>query len=263
MNEFLSSTLRLRTPEGIAFDLPLAGPVSRLVAWLVDVAVTGALCALVGGLLSTLGWGVADLASAAMLIAFFVIQFGYAILLEWRWRGQTLGKRLVRLRVVDATGHKLHLNQIMLRNLLRTVDVLPGTYLVGGLACCLTPAAQRLGDLAASTVVIRIPRFSQPDLTQLLAGRFNSLRAHAQGCARLRQEVPPAEAAIALQALLRRDALDSDARARIYAELAARFRQRATFPEELTEGLSDEQYLRNVTDILYRTKRQEPEAHRQ
>ncbi|MEN9677914.1 MAG: hypothetical protein RIS76_3810 [Verrucomicrobiota bacterium] len=246
-----TSLLRLRTPEGIAFDLPLAGPVSRLVAWMLDALIIALLCSVIGALFSAVGWLLPDLAAGVMLIAFFVSQFGYAILLEWRWRGQTLGKRLMRLRVVDATGHKLHLSQIVLRNLLRTVDVLPGSYLIGGLACCLTPRAQRLGDLAANTVVIREPRMEQPDLTQLLAGRFNSLRSRPHLCARLRQEVPPAEAAIALQALLRRDELDPVSRARLFAELATRFRDRVAFPEDLTEGLSDEQYVRAATDLLY------------
>lgn len=252
MPEFPSSLLRLRTPEGIAFDLPLAGPVVRLVAWILDALIIASLCSIAGALLSAAGWLVPDLAAAVMLIAFFLIQFGYAIVLEWKWRGQTVGKRLVRLRVVDATGHKLQLSQIVLRNLLRTLDVLPGSYLVGGLACGLTPKAQRLGDLVANTVVIREARLDQPDLTQLMAGRFNSLRSSPHLCARLRQDVPPEEAATALQALLRRDELDPLARARLFQELADRFRHRVRFPDDLTEGLSDEQYVRNITDLLYR-----------
>lgn len=250
MLEFPSSILRLRTPEGIAFDLPLAGPVSRLLAWAVDALLIGVLCSLVGSLLALLGWVVRDLAAAVSLIAFFLIQFGYGILLEWRWRGQTVGKRLVRLRVVDATGHKLQFSQVVLRNLLRAVDILPGSYLLGGLSCCLSPRAQRLGDFAANTVVVRVPKHAQPDLTQLFAGRYNSLRSRPHLCARLRQEVSPAEAAVALQALLRRETLDPAARASLFSELAERFRSRVPFPEDLTAGLSDEQYVRNVAEVL-------------
>jgi uncharacterized RDD family membrane protein YckC len=261
MVEFPTSTLRLRTPEGIAFDLPLAGPVARMLAWITDAVLVGAMCAAVGAVVSLVGWAARDLAAAIMLIAFFVIQFGYAIALEWLWRGQTIGKRLVRLRVVDATGHKLHFSQIALRNLLRAVDILPGSYLVGGLACYVTPRAQRLGDLAANTVVVRVPRLEQPDLTQLLAGRFNSLRAHPHLCARLRQQVSPTEAAAALQALVRRDALEPVARVQLFAELAARFRARVAFPAETTEGLADEQYVRDVVDVLYQTRRTLPDKN--
>lgn len=250
MLEFPSSTLRLRTPEGIAFDLPLAGPVARLLAWAVDALLIGVLCSLAGSLLSLLGWVVRDLAAAVTLIAFFLIQFGYGILLEWRWRGQTVGKRLVRLRVVDATGHKLQFSQVVLRNLLRAVDILPGSYLVGGLSCCLSPRAQRLGDFAANTVVVRVPKHAQPDLTQLFAGRYNSLRSRPHLCARLRQEIAPAEAAVAIQALLRRETLDPAARASLFSALAERFRSRVPFPEDLTTGLSEEQYVRNVAEVL-------------
>jgi hypothetical protein len=45
--------------------------------------------------------------------------------MEWRWRGQTIGKRVLRLRVVDAQGLRLHFTQVVLRNLLRFVDMLP------------------------------------------------------------------------------------------------------------------------------------------
>jgi len=141
------------------------------------------------------------------------------------------------------------------------VDILPGSYLVGGIACCVTARAQRLGDLAANTVVIRVPRLEQPDLTQLLAGRFNSLRAHPHLCARLRQQVSPAEAAAALQALVRRDALEPVARVQLFTELAARFRARVAFPPETVEGLADEQYVRDVVDVLYQTRRTLPEGN--
>ena len=69
------------------------------------------------------------------MVVYFVISVAYAIVLEWRWRGQTIGKRLLGLRVMDVHGLRLQLPQIALRNLLRLVDMLPLFYLVGGLAC--------------------------------------------------------------------------------------------------------------------------------
>ena len=53
----------------------------------------------------------------------FVMSIGYAIVLEWRWRGQTIGKRLLGLRVMDVQGLRLQSAQIALRNLLRVVDI--------------------------------------------------------------------------------------------------------------------------------------------
>jgi signal transduction histidine kinase/ActR/RegA family two-component response regulator len=77
--------------------------------------------------------------------------------------------------VVDAEGLRLQFHQIVTRNLLRFVDSLPLFYFVGGLVAWFNPKCQRLGDLAANTIVIRSPRLAEPDLDQLLAGKFNSL----------------------------------------------------------------------------------------
>jgi len=65
-----------------------------------------------------------DFARAFTVLAYFVIQIGYGIVMEWFWRGQTLGKRLLRLRVIDSQGLRLQFSQIVIRNLLRFVDML-------------------------------------------------------------------------------------------------------------------------------------------
>lgn len=259
-----SSTLQIRTAEGVVFAQLLAGPVTRFFAWLIDLFCIGGLMGIAGLgmlLLASVSW---NLAGAISTIAYFVISIGYGIACEWFWRGQTVGKRMLRLRVVDAEGLRLQFNQVVTRNLLRFVDSLPGLYLIGGLACWFSAKCQRLGDLAANTVVIRHPRVTEPDLEALLAGKFNSLRQHPHLAARLRQRVSPAEAAIALHALLRRDEFDPAARVALFAELAAHFRPKAPFPAEATDGITDEQYVRNVVDVLYRTRMnpREPEAPR-
>jgi hypothetical protein len=84
---------------------------------------------------------------------------------------------------------------------------------------------------------------------------MNFLRQQPHLEARLRQQVSPAEAAVALQALLRRDDFDPQARIELFAELARHFRRKVEFPPEDIEGVSDEQYLRNVVDVLYRTQK--------
>jgi len=190
-----------------------------------------------------------------MVLSYFVISIGYGILLEWIWRGQTMGKRVLRLRVVDAEGLRLQINQVVIRNLLRFVDMLPAFYLVGGVVSLLNRRYQRLGDIAANTVVVRAPKLSEPDLDQLLAGKYNSLREHPHLEARLRQRVSPAEAAVAMRALLRREGLDPRARVELFGELAEHFRAVVTFPPEAVEGMPDEQYVRNVVDVLYRARK--------
>jgi hypothetical protein len=180
---------------------------------------------------------------------------GYSIGMEWFWQGQTLGKRLLHLRVIDENGLKLQFNQIVIRNLLRFVDMLPLFYAVGGIACSLSRRSQRLGDFAANTLVIRHLNLPEPDLDQLAFGKFNSLLSHPHLCARLRQIITPPEAHIALQALMRRDELDPTARIALFGDLAARFKSAVAFPPESIETLSDEQYVRNVTQVLFQSSK--------
>ena len=249
-------SLSIRTPEGIAFSLLLAGPVTRFLAWIIDVACITAVGLVAGSVLGVLGFLSPDVAQAVTVLVFFVAQIGYGIGAEWLWRGQTIGKRLLRLRVMDAQGLRLQFSQIVIRNLLRFVDFLPAFYLVGGLACLISRRAQRLGDFAANTIVVRNPLTMEPDLDQLFAGKYNSLREHPHLAARLQQRVSPAEAQVALQAVLRRDELNADARVELFAEMAAHFRRVVEFPPESTEGITDEQYVRNVVDLLFRSSRQ-------
>ena len=248
------NTLIVRTPEGCSFRLLLAGPVTRFLAWLVDLFCVVALLIAVSMAVGMLGVVSRALAAALLFLLAFAIWFGYGIVLAWYWRGRTIGKRLLRLRVMDERGLHLTFGQIVMRNLLRLVDSLPLLYLVGGVACVLTRRAQRLGDLAAGTVVVRTPRLSAPDLSRVLGDKYNSLRDHPHLEARLRQRVGPEEARVALQALLRRDALDPDARVELFGRIAEHFRSLVAFPDSAVEGLSDEHYVRNVVDTLFRSQ---------
>jgi uncharacterized RDD family membrane protein YckC len=245
--------LKIRTPEGIIFSQLLAGPVTRFFAWFLDQLCISATMFLLGTVLRVLELISLNFGFALYVITYFVVSIGYAIFFEWNWRGQTIGKKLFHLRVMDAEGMRLQFNQIVVRNLLRFVDALPAFYFVGGLACWLNSRCQRLGDIAANTVVIRSPRVGEPDLDQLFAGKYNSLRQYPHLAARLRQRVSPAEADVALQALLRREEFEPSARVELFANLASHFRAKTEFPAEATDGIADEQYLRNVVDVLYRT----------
>ncbi len=247
--------LRIRTPEGVVFSQTLAGPVIRFAAWFIDLMIIGTLMTVISILMFLFFILSMDLALAVQTIAYFVLSIGYGLVCEWKWRGQTVGKKIFRLRVVDAEGLKLQFHQIVLRNLLRFVDSLPAFYAVGGASCWFTKKFQRLGDIAANTIVVRIPLITEPEIDQLLAGRFNSLRQYPHLEARLRQQVNEEEAALALQALLRRDDFEPAARVELYAELAGYYRGKVAFTAEATDGISDEQYLRNVVDVLYRTRK--------
>ena len=98
------------------------------------------------------------------------------------------------------------------------------------------------------------PGWPNPTSSNPRAGRFNSLRLHPHLEARLRQDPESAGASLALQALLRRDDFDPSARLELFADLARHFRAKVTFRAETTDGISDEQYVRNVVDILFRSR---------
>lgn len=245
-------TLVLRTPEHLSFSLVLAGPASRFAACLTDLAVVAAANSTLGVFLSLLGLLSESLAAAAMTLSYFILSMGYSMAMEWFNRGQTLGKRLLGLRVLDARGMRLRPSQVVLRNLFRALDMLPLFYLAGGAACLLSPRSQRLGDMVADTVVVRNTSPPLPDLEKAMAGKFNSFLAHRHLAARLRQAVTPEEASIAFQALLRRDGLDPEARIALFAALRERFASLVAFPPEAVEGLPDEQYVGNVVEILFR-----------
>lgn len=247
-----AAELVIRTPEGIQFALPLGGPFSRMLSLAVDLAVIAMLGSVLQKLLAPLKFFGTDIAEALTVVFYFAISLLYGMLTEWLWRGQTVGKRLMRLRVVDARGLRLEPSQVIVRNLMRFIDFLPGLYLVGGIACVLSRHRQRLGDLAAGTVVVRTPKVARPDLDQLLGGKYNSLAESRHLAARLRQKVTPETAHVALEALLRRDELEAAARLEVFGELAAHFRSLVAYPPEVIEQLSDEQYVRNVVEVLYR-----------
>ena len=152
------SRLSIETPEGVVFSFELATPVTRALAWSVDTAAILVANMIFGQIAKLVGKMNADVANAISVAGFFVIGVVYAIVLEWRWRGQTIGKRLFGLRVMDIHGLRLQLPQIALRNLLRVVDMLPFFYLVGGLTAVFSRNAQRLGDMAANTCLLYTSR---------------------------------------------------------------------------------------------------------
>ena len=246
--------LTVLTPEGIKFSFHLAGTLERFLAWLVDAAVIFAAISALGIPMAALGALSADIGRAAKILGVFSISIGYRIYAEWRFGGQTIGKRLLRLRVLDAKGLHLGFSQVVVRNLLRFVDSLPVFYMVGGLALLIGSRGQRLGDLAANTIVISEPPAFEPDLEQLMQGKYNSFADYPHLVARLRQRTSPQLARVAMSALLRRESLDSGARVDLFNAIAGHFRELVTFPAEATEGMSDERYVRNCVDVIYQSR---------
>lgn len=255
--------MEVRTPEGVTFEIPIASPFSRCLALAIDIAVIFALTILfsqvIGALkimlsgIPVIGRVAEDFGTGALIVLQFFLAIGYGMVTEWLWSGQTLGKRMMKLRVIDERGLPLGLKQVIIRNLFRLLDMMPSTfYLLGGVSCLLTRRCQRIGDIAAGTLVIREMEVAPPEIGELLTAGKNSFATLPHLEARLRQRTTPDEARIVLDAVTRRNELSPEARLNLFAKLADYFRELAEFPDEVTIGLSDEQYIRNVVDTLFR-----------
>jgi uncharacterized RDD family membrane protein YckC len=157
-----SDQLSIDTPELVAIEMPLAGLGSRFIALLIDTLIWFA-----GFLvLSLLFWAVAPAifqfsklsyqwAVALVTLVTFLLNWGYFTLFEAFWNGRTPGKRVAHIRVIQRTGRAIGLFESMARNFIRYIDQIPFCYAVGVVAMFSTKQHQRLGDLAAGTLVVR------------------------------------------------------------------------------------------------------------
>jgi uncharacterized RDD family membrane protein YckC len=248
--------LTIATPEGVLFRLPLAGPAPRLYALLLDMAIV---LGTVNGIGLLVYWAFAKAPGFGVMVitlAEFAISFAYSALLEGFWNGQTLGKRLFHLRVIDQTGLPLRVEQAWVRNLMRVVDVLPFAYLVGGISVLSSPLMQRFGDRVAGTLVVRQTPLSIPGEEGWTQQKYNSFMDYPTIAIRLRRATTPELASLIQDALRRRNELAPYARREIYRELAKYLQSEvASFPDELVELLSDEQYLINASGVLFDDQR--------
>ena len=146
----LDTTRRVATPEGIELTLRLAGPVPRALAWAIDLAIRLAILFAVAMLAALLGRAGGGL---ILLTAFFV-EWLLPAWFEAAWNGQTPGKRMMDIAVLNDDGTPLRWPAALTRNLLRAVDFLPLFYGVGLVAMLANRDFKRLGDLAAGTVVV-------------------------------------------------------------------------------------------------------------
>lgn len=146
----IDDRLTLASAEGIDLDLRLAGIGSRGVALIVDLVLQTVVLFLAGAVAGAFeSWGVAFFAITA-----FLVLLGYPILAEGLAGGRTFGKALMRIAVVSTDATPITFLAAVIRNVVRLVDSLPGTYFVGIVSALFTKRSQRVGDLAAGTIVI-------------------------------------------------------------------------------------------------------------
>jgi uncharacterized RDD family membrane protein YckC len=150
----LDCVVRLMTPERIVVVHPLAGPSRRLVAYLIDQLLIAALIATTALALLTISQGSID-ALGPVFAGYFVLNWGYGAFCEGTFNGQTIGKRALGIRVVSDRGIPISAAQAVVRNLVGAVDgLLPFFFLLGLASMVLSGKFQRVGDLAAGTMVV-------------------------------------------------------------------------------------------------------------
>jgi uncharacterized RDD family membrane protein YckC len=157
--------LIIETPEQTSIEFPLAGIGSRFLAVLIDSLIQGAVLFILGLIFVGLGLGFRSAGFAGsqtagvwivaiLIFLYFLLMYGYFIVFESIWNGQTPGKRLTHIRVIKDSGQPITAIDAVGRNLLRIVDQLPFAYGIGVLCAWISPQSKRLGDYVAGTVVV-------------------------------------------------------------------------------------------------------------
>jgi uncharacterized RDD family membrane protein YckC len=240
--------ISIPTPEGVELELVLAGLGSRLVATLVDfVAKAGILLALwiIAGAVSGDGGG--GFVVAVTVIGSFLVWSGYDLAFETLASGRTPGKRAAGLRVVRLGGEPVGFMASAVRNLLRLIDMQPGIlYAVGAVTILFSRRNQRLGDLAAGTLVVRERRAPLPaphlPAADFAAADFAVADRYAAWDV---SSITSFELVTVRRFLDRRWQLDPTARGRLGWELAERLRPKVAgappglHPEQFLEALAE------------------------
>jgi uncharacterized RDD family membrane protein YckC len=240
------------TTEKVPFSYRVAGLGSRFLAWLIDlVAIIGLdfMGSVVGSVLTV---GRPGLGAAVILIWLFTVTWGYFLLFEWLWNGQTPGKRILGIRVIQWRGTSITFFQSIVRNFLRFVDALPlpmplGPGLVGFVVAASNREQRRLGDLAADTLVVHVERNTKP----ILALYDAPTEADRQRLALLRQrltQLDRQQKQTLLDLCLRRDQLRVLERARLFQATAQFFQKRFDLAPE--EHESAEKFVLQMAAVL-------------
>jgi len=236
--------LNIDTPEQVALEFSLATVGSRFLALAVDTLVQIA-C----GLMLFVAVGLGAVAAsftiqeaapwlfAIGILGFFLIYYGYFAIFESVWNGQTPGKRVIGLRVIHTSGRPVSVFEAILRNIVRVADQLPGIYAVGIVAVFLTERSQRLGDLAAGTVVVH-ERIRAGESREFASESAAGPATTQHGGAKLTAD----EIAVIELFFRRREQLDTFGRERAARRIGQRVRQRL----EITARIDDEQLLEEV-----------------
>ena len=155
----LDTRYRVEIPGGIHLEAQVVGPIPRSFAFLIDKVIQA--IAILAMSIAAIPLNLGGIGGGFLLIFLFAVEWLYPVLFELLMRGQTPGKKVMGIAVVNDDLSPVTLGTSLIRNLLRTVDFLPLLYLGGVITMLSNRRFQRLGDLAAGTLVISSARAAQ------------------------------------------------------------------------------------------------------
>ena len=246
----LTERLKIDTPEQIALEFPVAGIGSRFLALTIDTLLQFVLYVVVfvgvfvaGPRIRLIPSFAGPYAGALVILFLFCVYWGYFAFFETIWKGQTPGKRIAHIRVIKESGRPINAYEAIGRNLMRTIDALPGMYAVGITCMMLNRYSRRLGDYVAGTVVIHDSRtedappdwksadpqtLSNPDLARISSDELVLIETYLQ----------------------RRFELDPSVRISLAYQIAHRITEKTGLQRESTQHVDDflEGVARHVRD---------------
>lgn len=163
----LDTRCTVETPEGIEFGLSVAGPIPRVLAYFIDLCWRTLIIALIGVLSMIFG----KLGAGFFLISTFFLEWFYPVYFEIFKNGQTPGKKRYGLRVVNDNFTPVTWGNSCIRNLLRSADFLPFCYIFGLISMAVSAKFQRLGDMAAGTLVVYVSEEDQQSLPETIGAK--------------------------------------------------------------------------------------------
>lgn len=233
------------TPEHVEIRLEPAGLGSRFVALIVDVILVTA----VSGTISQVARGVLPGAVGiiAQALVLLMMTWGYHVYFEVRHQGQSPGKRIAGVRVVDGRGLPLSLEQSFVRNVVRVLDALPIGYALGAIVCQLDPHRRRLGDIAADTLVVREGHGQVYERRSTGSRAFNSLRT-PRLLRLVRHRVGLEEREFLATLCMRADGMEDEARFDLMEEVGRHYKGRLGIDDP---HLSGENLVRGLAGVLF------------
>jgi len=248
----MSQEISVPTPESVEFLHEPAGIGSRFIASIIDATLQVATIlgvAFISGTwvspLRSLSSSLTSWAAAATIFLVFLIFWGYYIFFEMLWNGQTPGKRAAGIRVLKDGGYPIGFLDSVIRNLLRPVDFLPLFYGVGVITVFSNSRCKRVGDFAAGTIVVKERRVEMPRSLKLSRVVKSDEDMVINGQRFNIYELSEAEFDVVRQFMIRRHAIQKNARSALAKKIARPLIRKLGLKMELVHG-REEEFLEKV-----------------